>query len=312
MKKIFIIGMAMALAIGAFAGGFTENFTSNPLTNGWKIFGDTNLFHWDATNHNMAVTWDSSQSNSYFYRPLGLTLTSNSDFRIEFDLRLKDATNDGGTFQLAVGLLNFTNATNAGFLRGTGINSTNVVEFDYFMDPIYGNSLAASEIDTNGFFADVYDDLPLDTNTTYHIAITHFAGDALVSSQVTVSNTVYSEMPGAYLESGFGDFNLDTLGIFSYNDTGAFASILAHGTVANISFTTSPNPVTRFNGQLAGQSWQTQFQSYSNWVYTLERSPDLHSWTGVAGPTNGINDIIALQDTNAPPGKAFYRIHAQK
>ena len=75
-SRIFSSG----LVASAHAINFTEAFTVNPLTNGWQIFGDANLFDWNATNHNLAVTWDSSQSNSYFYHPLGVTLGTNSDF----------------------------------------------------------------------------------------------------------------------------------------------------------------------------------------------------------------------------------------
>ena len=53
----------------------TEDFSADPRSNGWQIFGNTNLFQWDSTNHNLDVTWDSSQTNSYFYHPLGTILT---------------------------------------------------------------------------------------------------------------------------------------------------------------------------------------------------------------------------------------------
>ena len=67
---------------------FTENFSADPLQNGWQIFGDTNLFQWDSTNQNLDVTWDSSQTNSYFYNPLGTILAKSDDFSLSFDLQL--------------------------------------------------------------------------------------------------------------------------------------------------------------------------------------------------------------------------------
>ena len=72
MKKIRLFALALAARVRPRSAPhtITENFTTNPLLNGWQIFGDTNLFQWDPTNHDLAVTWDSSQSNSYFYLPL--------------------------------------------------------------------------------------------------------------------------------------------------------------------------------------------------------------------------------------------------
>ncbi|HZV34557.1 MAG TPA: hypothetical protein VFB72_08255, partial [Verrucomicrobiae bacterium] len=211
MKKILFQTLAIAGALFVLVSSiqavdFFDNFTANPLTHGWSIFGDTNLFRWDSTNHDIAVTWDSSQPNSYFYHPLGITLTTNSSFSFSFDITLNDAAIAGGTFELAAGLLNYNDATNANFLRGTGDNATNEVEFDYFMDPYYGNSVAATELDTNGLIADVYDDVNLATGTTYHVSVSYFAGDPVISSQITVKNQPYSYMSGFYMEPGFGDF----------------------------------------------------------------------------------------------------------
>src|SRR5437879_3426245 len=87
---------------------FREDFSSDPAVRGWNVFGQTNLFHWNSTNQNLEATWDSSQVNSFFYRPLGTVLTKDDDFGLAFDLRLSDiavAVNreKPSTFELAVG-----------------------------------------------------------------------------------------------------------------------------------------------------------------------------------------------------------------
>src|SRR5882757_1025375 len=92
MKKMLITLAVASLSVLPVvrATTITENFTSDPSLDGWQVFGDTNLFQWDATNHNLAVTWDSTHPNSYFFHPLGGYLTRNDDFSIAFDLRLTD------------------------------------------------------------------------------------------------------------------------------------------------------------------------------------------------------------------------------
>jgi len=75
--------------------------------NGWKIFGDTNLFQWDSTNHNLAVTWDSSQTNSYLLSfTSARSLAIDDAFSLEFDLNLAGAQTGAYGSQLAVGFLN--------------------------------------------------------------------------------------------------------------------------------------------------------------------------------------------------------------
>jgi hypothetical protein len=294
------------------ADTFTENFATDPATRGWQIFGDTNLFHWDAANQNLAVTWDSSQPNSYFYRPLGTVLTTNDDFSLSFDLELNDVTNTLGTFELAVGLLNLDNASATNFLRGTGFNSPNLVEFDYFLDPMYGPSLGMTEADTNCLFAFLSDFSGLGTNTVYHVAINHVAGQSLVTATMTVGGQTFSTFPSPYVETGFGDFRVGAVSVSSYNDTGSGATLLAHGTVANFSITTPAPPVQNLAGALAGIVWQSQFTSQTNWLYTLERTADLQSWSPASATASGTGGVMTLQDTNAPADNAFYRVRANR
>src|ERR1035438_8673097 len=94
MKKRLYVSLAWAALCVALAPAhavtLTEDFSTDPLQNGWQVFGDTNLFAWDQTNQNLEVTWDSTHPNSYFYRPLNVTLTRYDDFTVEFDLRLSD------------------------------------------------------------------------------------------------------------------------------------------------------------------------------------------------------------------------------
>src|SRR5688572_27600162 len=49
--SLFVLSAAQAITI-------TENFTNNPLQNGWQVFGDTNLFQWNSVNQNLAVTYE--------------------------------------------------------------------------------------------------------------------------------------------------------------------------------------------------------------------------------------------------------------
>src|SRR2546430_17254842 len=116
MKKLLVAVALASLSVLSVARAITitENFSTDPSLNGWQIFGDTNLFQWDSANQNLAVTWDSSQTNSYFYQPLGATFTKADGFCVQFDLNLKDA-NAIGYFQLAIGLCNFAEATATNF-----------------------------------------------------------------------------------------------------------------------------------------------------------------------------------------------------
>ena len=133
MKKICplaIAGLFRAVRCPALRSS-TKNLPPIPALDGWQVFGNTNLFQWNSTNRMLDVTWDSSQTNSYFYHPLGVTLTTNDSFCVLFDLQLNDAvvTQDGN--QVAVGLFHFSDATSPDFNRANS-PLPNLFEFDYF------------------------------------------------------------------------------------------------------------------------------------------------------------------------------------
>src|SRR5256885_14869850 len=96
MFKIRLAGWLMMFAMVSEAATLQEDFSNNPAAHGWKKSGDPALFQWNATDQNVRITWDSSRANSYYYLPLGTVLAREADFRLAFDVRLKDFAAWGG------------------------------------------------------------------------------------------------------------------------------------------------------------------------------------------------------------------------
>jgi hypothetical protein len=314
MRVGFLILWGVIAASPAGAAIIEENFSSNPATNGWILFGQPGLFHWNSTNQNVEVTWDSSQSNSYFYHPLGMILTSNDEFSLEFDLQLNDAQINGTGFEIAVGLFNSTDATRTNFFRGSGHDSPNLFEFDYFPDFGFGPSIDGTLTDVNSRFRFAYDNLPLDANHVYHVVLNHASGALFLSGEVFQDDQLYTSLPISYFQppvTNFTDFHLDAISISSYKDTGSGGSILAHGVVDNI-LVTAPSPIQNLTGTLSNGVWFARFLSRSNWLYTLERTADFQSWTNILPVVSGNGTTLTLPDFNPPSGKAFYRVRANR
>ena len=313
MKKVSLLavaGLFASLLAPVGAATFTENFTRDPAADGWQIFGNTNLFRWDSANQVLDVTWDSTQTNSYFYLPLGKTCTKADSFYLRFDLQLNDATNFNSGMELAIGLLHFSDATNSSFSRAN-FDSPNVCEFDYFPRYVYDgkpypDSVDATIIDASGwntYFA--FDNFTLNPGVAYRIELAHQAGAGAISCEVSTNGQIISSLPNIY--GSAGDFQLDVLSITSYSDDGSGDSILAHGTVSNLAFAT-PLPIEFIQPPAAAQ---IQFVSDTNWVYTLQGSADLINWTAVAPGVFGNGTNLLLQATNPPCGAEYYRVSAE-
>ena len=93
-----------------------------------------------------------------------------------------------------------------------------------------------------------------------------------------------------------------------------YDSVLAHGTVDNLTFTAQLQPIAPLTGVMAaGGVWQAQFFAHSNWLYTLERSTDLRTLgAGVCIPTPGNEGFMMLQDADPPSPGGVYRVWAQQ
>lgn len=320
-----LAGLSLFLTQPAPAGTFVEDFSTDPTQRGWRQFGDTNLFAWNSTNQNLQVTWDSSQTNSYFFRNLGTVLTKGDDFALEFDLRLSDISTNTktGPFEIAVGFFNLAEATQPGFWRGSGIDPVHgprdLAEFDYFPAGYYAGygpvdpTVSPTLVDSNNAFASGFALLELTTNDLFHVATTYTSSNQTLHTVLTRNGSAYGPVDDVVLDTNFSDVRLDTFSISSYSDVGDdYDSVLAHGVIDNVSVTVPPPPVQNLTGGFTNGEWQVQFTTLSNWVYTVERTADFVSWTTVEGPAPGTNGTFGVTDANPPSPREFYRVRAQR
>ena len=318
----FLLCVSHPLPLPAEDVFITEDFSTAPAQCGWQAFGATNLFAWNPTNQNLEVTWDSSQTNSLFYHPLGIVLSKTNDFILGFDLCLADAAvgtapDKPESFQVAVGLTDLASATNAGFRRGTGFDSPNLVEFDYFPDAGYGATVATAIISSSNEWnaGGLTWPLALTLGDVFHVELRYVAAKQTLMARMTRNGAPFGPLNPATLGASFSDFRVDQMAVSSYSEADqdpSFAgSILAHGTVDNFMFICPP-PVGDITGSFVGQAWQVRFRSLTNWQYRLERTDDFQSWSGVSEPVTGSGSELMLADPDAPAGKAFYRVRAYR
>ena len=70
--------------------------------------------------------------------------------------------------------------------------------------------------------------------------------------------------------------------------------------------------IKNLTGGFQASRWQVEFLSCSNWLYSLERSPDLQSWTAVATGIFGNGTNLSIGDDAPPADKSFYRIRVDQ
>jgi hypothetical protein len=254
---------------------------------------------------------------------LGSSYSKTNDFVMLFDVNLKDiaiGTTPGKpfTFEIAVGLINTSTATNGAYLRGFGY-FPNIVEFDYFPNDAndFGATVSTLTISsqTNYSGGGFTDPLELQTGTRYHVLMVYTVTNQTLHTTMAADGEPFGPVEDSFLGTNFDDFQEDAVSINSYNDDGQnpfgfipdySGSVLAHGTISKFAFA-SPLPIGFVKSIAAGQM---QFGSDTNWQYTLEQSADFQSWSAAAPAVmgNGTNQVI--QATTLPADNSFYRVRA--
>jgi hypothetical protein len=304
-----------------------EDFSADPLARGWRSFGEPALFHWDAAVGQLEVTWDSSRTNSFFYRRLDTVLAKDDDFLLAFDLRLDDVAVGvhplkPSTFQIAVGLVQLASVTQPDFYRGSGVADAgprNVVEFDYFPDSGFGATISPTMVSSNNQFAVGFTfPAELAPGEWFQVMLRYRGGEQVLETSVSRGGKAFLPIETVRLSdfTSFTDFRLDALAIASYSDAGQdpqfSGSLLAHGTIDNVLVRTpGPLRVEVVKGEAEGR-WQVQCLTRAHWLYTLERTLDFLGWTPVTVALPGTGAVMVFQDPGPVSPPAFYRVRTDR
>jgi len=340
MKKYCLLALASVFVLHSHplsAATYAARFGSDPTADGWQIAGNTNLFQWDSTNHDLAVTWDSTQTNTYFYHPLEFAVTANDDFSVEFDVMLSDIVSGnepGKTGPMPIGFefVNLAAVTDPTFIRNNFGFVPNIAGFDYYTDGYFtfGDQTFPADAATVPSFisgTDSFDYAPqtvsvfdnrLPVNQMVHVLFAYTATNQTAVVLVTTNGVPLVSLPPLVLNgpNGFADptynFSMDTFCVASFGSYGDdFNSVLAHGTITNL-VVNIPPPAQNLAGMFTNGVWQVTFTDHLDWDYKLQRTTNFVSWQDASVFVDGNGTNLVLTDGVAPPIGAYYRVSAQR
>lgn len=321
-------GVALAgglLAVGpGHAAGQVEDFSSNPLDQGWAVAGDASLFRWDPAGGRLGVTWDSRRPNSYFHRRLPFALHRADDFSFGFELELTShqagsQPEKPGTFQIAVGFINVATATAPEFQRGVFLRSANLVEWTWFggaggISPSVSPVIVPEDGRLPWGYRDSF--VGLAAGVRYGFTLQYTAAERALRVFLTEDGGPVQELSPVTLPADFRDFRVDALSVSSYSDAGQdprFAgSVLATGWIDRVSWSLPavPQPAVRIVGANPGR---LAVPTERGWSYGLEVSNDLTTWNPLGQAVAGTGGEMELFDVRrALFPLQFYRVRVSR
>ncbi|MCX8157796.1 MAG: hypothetical protein N3J91_15375 [Verrucomicrobiae bacterium] len=328
------LGLALVTAAGAAAAAtFTEDFSTDPARRGWQVHGQASLFEWDAARQWLAVTWDSSRSNSYFRRPLGVILAKTDSFTLGFDLYLLEARigvnpDKPYSFEVALGFHNSVQAVRDSFQRGRGVGyAPNLIEFDYFPEYYHPQDLYSHQAtvwptftSTNGQFnydgPNAYREITLPTQTWLRVRMSYQAATRQLTTTLRASATPFvTGEEGSLLAQftsqltgSFTDYRVDTFAVASYSDAGAGGSLYARGYVDNVIWTVPEPPVQGLQAVRTANGRAVRYLGAAGYRFVVEATADWRQWTPLHEPMAGTGGWLEWPLEPETPPQRFYRI----
>jgi len=291
-----------------------ESFTADPVAKGWAIHGDKSLFEWDTEGEHLNVTWDSEKPNSYFYKPIGQSLTEEDTFAFTFQLSLYEVKagyleGQPYTFEVAVGLINMESAKDAAFKRGTGTDSPNLVEWDYFPDTGFGATVSPSIASgSSEFSAGFTFPAELEAGKTYTVRIGYDGTTGVLKTEMLEAVNPWKTIAEVKRKIAHAGFSVDALSISNYTAKGSESSLFAVGKIDELAIATTRSQ-PRFVDQLfiEGQ-WFARVFLVEPEDWKLQRSVDLRQWKSLDVQLNSSYFFLNLIDSEPMGGNRFYRI----
>lgn len=322
MKKFLAILFLWIALVSTTGAIFTDSFITEPIA--WRAH-NSGAVQWDSSAQNLAVTWDSRRTNSFFYYALPFALNRQDTFSFELTLRLDDVQigidpAKKSTFELCFGFLDLAQALRTNYFRGSGVSALSgprgLVEFDYFPDSGFGATIGPVVVSTNNQIAYAHTfPVELMPGETYRVKLA-FDPVAQKLNTTLVHDGEPIPIESVQYTADFRDFRVDAFSIHSYSDAGQSppqfsGSLLAHGTIDDVVVTWPDPPIGTISLRREGFSWIASFAGNTGWTYALERSIDLNAWEQITN-ASGFDGTVNLTDADAPAQRAFYRVVATR
>ncbi len=243
---VFSCALQMVLAT---AGGWTENFNSNPTIRGWSYSGVTPpLISWSSTADNLQCTWDSSTSLSRYGRGVNFdfTLDQNHSFNLQFDVTFSyfsvfsafDYTN----YPITIGLYNSASTGNS---KTNAPYAPDIIEWEYYLGSPNYLGFLVNDVNADYSTCSEYSFIEpsgytLQTSTTYHIILNYDGASQNMTFSMNANGNSY--FASTTLNLCGVQFSVDQFAVTSWFDDnpvgfGGPAPFRAIGTVDNVQLT---------------------------------------------------------------------------
>lgn len=279
--------------------GWKYHFSGAPIpdriqaNSAWKFEGDDSLFSITESNHGLLFQWNTEKPNSGIYFPLGFILDERSRFKASVHFRLRSLNLDfvPGSFygfQLALGFIDSRQVFKENYRRGTGVNSPDLYEWNYFPDTGFGATISPTIVDSESKFFPTFNfpiEVPL--GEVVEVTLEYVGDERAMYSTLKVGKSEVQAMEAVRLpvDGSFSGNEIDAFSITSYRDFDEMGRLVADGEILDVSIwwtPTLPEEGAAMNvalrAGLSGLNVSGGLEEFVDGSVRLWRSRDLVHW----------------------------------
>lgn len=329
IKATLAVGLVLLATSSALALKVESDFAQDPFAFTepqpgnvpWVRHGATHLFEWDASRQALAVTWDSTEPNSYCHQVLPRSVNRSHAIRFGFTLELDHhaagvVPEMPGTFQIAIGLIRREDAFDPEFQRSVLLKNANLMEWTWFgSDTHISSSVSPVIVPSDGRLPWGYSDtfVALTPGPRYRFELYFDPGQQRLDITMEMDG-----MPGPILNSvilppAFTDFNLDAFSFNSYSGAGQHpnyaGSVFARGWIDDVYWEVPDPPRPELVNVPGFANHSVSLQTEVGWDYQLEGSMNFKTWEPLGDAMVGTGEVLLLSDfRKASFPHHFYRV----
>jgi len=250
-----VIGTDISLANeDSYKFTINQNPTSEVLSP-WKFFGNTELIQPPQSSEKSVIfNWNTESANSALFIPIGYKINQQSDFKIStvFELTSLNIEFTPGSFygfEIAFGLFDSSQVLKDTYIRGSGVDSPDLVEWDYFPDTGFGGTISPTIVDQDSDFFPTFNfPIELPIGKDIRVDLVFDSSDMILKSSLEFNESVIEMEPVKLSDQDtFDGFDLDSAGFVSYKDYDDNGVLTTEAKIKSFSLSWTPSPDAKPN-----------------------------------------------------------------
>ena len=194
-------------------------------------------------------------------------------------------------------------------MRGTGTDSPNLVEWDYFPDTGFGATVSPALASSKSEFSAGFTfPAELTKGKVYTVRMGYDGSTGVLKTEMLEEGKPWKTIAEVKRKNAHAGFLVDTFSISNFTAKGSESSLFATGTIDELAIATSRSGPSFVDVHLDEGQWRARAFVVAPDDWQLQRSGDLRDWKSLDAVQKPSQFFLRFTDPEPVGRNQFYRI----